>query len=170
MRHQNLTSNLFRSGGTWNSTPWATSARPQSWTPSLAEPWDYSHQRIFGVNIGGWLVLEPFIAPSLFEPFIDTDKPAVDEWTLSENLGSRLATVVEHHYATFITERDFAEIAAAGIAWVRIPLGYYAMETAEGEPFLAHVSWKYFLKAIKWARKYGLRVNLDLHAVPGSQK
>lgn len=27
----------------------------------------------------------------------------------------------------------------------------------------------YFLKAIKWARKYGLRINLDLHAVPGSQ-
>lgn len=24
-------------------------------------------------------------------------------------------------------------------------------------------------RAIKWARKYGLRVNLDLHAVPGSQ-
>lgn len=27
----------------------------------------------------------------------------------------------------------------------------------------------YFLKAIQWARKYGLRINLDLHAVPGSQ-
>ena len=28
---------------------------------------------------------------------------------------------------------------------------------------------RYFLKAIKWARKYGLRINVDLHAVPGSQ-
>ena len=27
----------------------------------------------------------------------------------------------------------------------------------------------YFLKAIQWARKYGLRINLDFHAVPGSQ-
>ena len=27
----------------------------------------------------------------------------------------------------------------------------------------------YFLKAIQWARKYGLRINVDLHAVPGSQ-
>ena len=25
----------------------------------------------------------------------------------------------------------------------------------------------YFLKAIEWARKYGLRINLDLHAVAG---
>jgi glucan 1,3-beta-glucosidase len=27
----------------------------------------------------------------------------------------------------------------------------------------------YFLKAIEWARKYGLRINLDFHALPGSQ-
>lgn len=27
-----------------------------------------------------------------------------------------------------------------------------------------------FLKAMVWARKYGLRIKLDLHAVPGSQK
>lgn len=31
------------------------------------------------------------------------------------------------------------------------------------------LSYRYFLKAIKWARKYGLRINLDLHALPGSQ-
>jgi glucan 1,3-beta-glucosidase len=30
-------------------------------------------------------------------------------------------------------------------------------------------SSRYFLKAIKWARKYGLRINIDLHALPGSQ-
>jgi len=30
-------------------------------------------------------------------------------------------------------------------------------------------SKSYFLKAIEWSRKYGLRINLDLHAVPGSQ-
>ena len=27
----------------------------------------------------------------------------------------------------------------------------------------------YFLKAIAWARKYGIRISLDLHALPGSQ-
>ncbi|CAH7681748.1 glycoside hydrolase superfamily [Phakopsora pachyrhizi] len=34
---------------------------------------------------------------------------------------------------------------------------------------LLGVLYKYFLKALKWAQKYGLRVNLDLHAVPRSQ-
>lgn len=28
---------------------------------------------------------------------------------------------------------------------------------------------RYFLKAIGWARKYGLRINLDFHSLPGSQ-
>ena len=28
---------------------------------------------------------------------------------------------------------------------------------------------RYFLKAIKWARKYGLRINLDFHTATGSQ-
>jgi len=27
----------------------------------------------------------------------------------------------------------------------------------------------YVLKAFEWARKYGLRINLDLHTIPGSQ-
>lgn len=142
-------------------------------------------------------MIEPFITPSLFEPFdgttdtpFATDNPVVDEWTLSVALGSSMAATITHHYATFIvshsllsgvmdfcwtyfsipqTEQDFAEIAGAGLNWVRIPLPYWAIEVYPGEPFLANVAWQYFLKAITWARKYGLRINLDLHAVPGSQ-
>ena len=29
--------------------------------------------------------------------------------------------------------------------------------------------YRYILKVLGWARKYGLRVNLDLHTIPGSQ-
>ncbi|KAG1858453.1 glycoside hydrolase family 5 protein [Suillus subalutaceus] len=76
---------------------------------------------------------------------------------------------LETHYQTFITEQDFAEIAGAGLNFVRIPLPYWAIEVRSGEPFLPKTSWTYFLKAIQWARKYGLRINLDFHALPGSQ-
>jgi glucan 1,3-beta-glucosidase len=61
------------------------------------------------------------------------------------------------------------QIAAAGLNFVRIPIGYWAIEVLDGEGFLPNTSWQYFLKAIQWARKYGLRINLDLHALPGSQ-
>ena len=67
------------------------------------------------------------------------------------------------------TEQDFAEIAGAGLNWIRLPIPYWAIETWEGEPFLAKTSWKYILQCFAWARKYGLRVNLDLHTIPGSQ-
>ena len=30
-------------------------------------------------------------------------------------------------------------------------------------------SSRYILRIVSWARKYGLRVNIDLHTVPGSQ-
>lgn len=138
----------------------------------MNKPWDYSTQRIYGVNLGGWLVLEPFISPYLFEKFNPTDSASptvVDEWTLSTALGSDLASTLENHYRTFITEQDFADIASAGLNWVRIPVGWWMIETWPGEPFLEGVGFKYFVKALNWARKYGLRVNLDLHSVPGSQ-
>jgi aryl-phospho-beta-D-glucosidase BglC (GH1 family) len=40
------------------------------------------------------------------------------------------------------TEQDFAQIAGAGLNYVRIPLPYWAIETRSGEPFLAKTSWK----------------------------
>ncbi|KAF8630431.1 hypothetical protein AX15_002978, partial [Amanita polypyramis BW_CC] len=108
--------------------------------------------------------------PSLYEPYINAANPAIDEWTLSLNLAANGGLQqLEKHYQTFITEQDFAEIAGAGLNFVRIPLPYWAIEVRQGEPFLPKVSWTYFLKAIKWARKYGLRINLDLHTLPGSQ-
>ncbi|KAH9810466.1 family 5 glycoside hydrolase [Melampsora americana] len=156
-------------GGTWVSIPFNDTARPQSDQPALSERWDYAANRILGVNLGGWLVIEPFITPSLFEPYASRPTPIVDEWGLSVELGKNLASTLENHYSTFITEQDFAQIAAAGLNWVRLPVGWWMMETWTGEPLLEGVSFKYFLKAITWARKYGLRINLDFHAVPGSQ-
>ncbi|KAM0747523.1 glycoside hydrolase [Meredithblackwellia eburnea MCA 4105] len=162
-------------GGFWNSIPFNDSARAQADVPALNQPWDYNTNLINGVNLGGWLVLEPFIVPAMYEPFNSpTNDPnatngAIDEWTLSLALGSNLTAKMTEHYETFITEKDFAEIAGAGLNWVRLPIPYWIIETWEGEPMLANVGWTYFLKALEWARKYGLRVNIDLHAIPGSQ-
>jgi glucan 1,3-beta-glucosidase len=52
---------------------------------------------------------------------------------------------------------------------VRLPIPFWAIDTWEGEPFLAKTSWKYIVRLLGWCRKYGLRVNLDLHTIPGSQ-
>ncbi|KAJ7491298.1 exo-beta-1,3-glucanase [Mycena latifolia] len=162
-------SNSF--GGTWywdENDPFNNAARAQSWSPALNETFNWGVDKIRGVNIGGWLVTEPFIAPSLYQNVqaANSSITVIDEWTLIEAGG---ASALEDHYKTFITEQDFMQIAAAGLNFVRIPLGYWAIEVLDGENFIPKTSWTYFLKAIQWARKYGLRINLDLHALPGSQ-
>ncbi|KAG2015233.1 exo-beta-1,3-glucanase [Coprinopsis cinerea AmutBmut pab1-1] len=162
-------SNQF--GGFWYSDPddpYNDSAQPNSWTPPLNASFDYTTTRIFGVNLGGLFVLEPFISPALFQRY----PGARDEWDLSVAMAADTANggldQLEEHYRTFITEQDIAEIAGAGLNWVRLPVPFWAIDKWPGEPFLERTSWRYIVRVLQWCRKYGLRVNLDLHTIPGS--
>ena len=149
---------------TWNDTTQAN-----KFVPSLDKVWAYGTMPIRGVNVGGWLSIEPFITPSLFNTY-KSDQNIIDEYTLSTLLGpSKAAQVLEKHYSQFITEADFANIQAAGFDHVRIPYSYWAVTTYPGDPYVPKISWRYLLRGIEYARQYGLRVNLDLHALPGSQ-
>ncbi|KAL0095630.1 glycoside hydrolase superfamily [Phycomyces blakesleeanus] len=145
------------------------SARPNLLTPPLTEPFEYGKQKIRGVNIGGWLVTEPFITPDLFDQFAASDN-IVDEWSLCKKLGPEEAErQLKEHYETFITEDDFRKIAEMGLNHVRIPTGHWAVQVTPDEPYVPHLSWTYLLKGVQWARKYGLRVMVELHTAPGSQ-
>ncbi|TBU22712.1 glycoside hydrolase superfamily [Dichomitus squalens] len=158
------------------ANPFDNSLRPNSWTPPLNESWTWGMDRINGVNIGGLFVIEPFIVAQLFEQNAGT----VDEWTLSVAFGDKLQQTIEDHYNTFITEEDIAQMAGAGLNWIRVLILFCAIEKwdnvgvdANGatvaEPFLARTCWKYILRLLGWARKYGIRDNLDLHTIPGLQ-
>ena len=89
--------------------PFNNNARPNSWTPPLSQSWDYSKNKINGVNLGGWLVLEPFITPQLYQKY----PTATDEWTLSlamaadTGAGGGLEAQMEAHYSTFIVRPIF---------------------------------------------------------------
>jgi len=127
----------------------------------------YGSEPVRGVNLGGWLVIEPWITPSLFDA---TGNPAiVDEWTFGQyqNPSDAQATLVQH-WDTWITEDDFKEIANAGLNHVRIPIGYWAYEVGPGEPLISG-QHDYLLQAVTWAETYNLKVIVDLHGVPGSQ-
>ncbi|KAI0299824.1 glycoside hydrolase family 5 protein [Russula brevipes] len=135
-----------------------------AWSPSF--PYG-SETKVRGVNLGGWLVLEPWITPSLFE---NTGNPnIVDEWTFGQLQDRNTAQrVLKAHWDSWITESDFAEIAAAGLNHVRVPIGYWAWEVASGEPYIQG-QLDYLREAVTWARKHGLKLIIDLHGVPGSQ-
>ncbi|TDZ17035.1 putative glucan 1,3-beta-glucosidase D [Colletotrichum orbiculare MAFF 240422] len=148
---------------------WDDSTRANDKVPPLDKAWgSYGSRPARGVNVGGWLNLEPFITPSLFN--YDSRLGIIDEYTLCKHLGARKAAeVLEDHYKNFVTEQTFKEIADAGLDHVRIPFNYWAVETYDDDPYLFRTSWRYLLRGIEWARKYGLRVNLDVHGLPGSQ-
>ncbi|KAI9759573.1 MAG: hypothetical protein M4579_002239 [Chaenotheca gracillima] len=152
-----------------NST-WDDSKRANDNVPPLNKPWSYGPSTpIRGMNVGGWLSIEPFITPSLFDSY-DSKLQIVDEYSLCQHLGpSKAKDTLEKHYATFVNEQTMADIAAAGMDHIRIPFSYWAVTTYPGDPYVSQISWRYLLRGIEWARKHGLRINLDLHAVPGSQ-
>ena len=90
-------------------------------TPILEKriAFDYSGNKVYGVNLGGWFVLEPWITPSMF-----SDGSSPDEYSLCKALGGRAQSVMSNHWNTFITQADFNKIAQAGLNHVRVPVGY----------------------------------------------
>ncbi|KAH8110603.1 exo-beta-1,3-glucanase [Phellopilus nigrolimitatus] len=134
---------------------------------AISPGFPYGSQKVRGVNLGGWLVLEPWITPSLFDATGNDN--IVDEWTFGQ-LQSRsdAESALQNHWNTFYTEADFAAIAAAGLNHVRVPIGYWAFEVGPGEPFIQG-QLPYLQKAVTWAGNHGLKVIVDLHGAPGSQ-
>jgi glucan 1,3-beta-glucosidase len=136
------------------------------------QTWDYENNKIHGVNLGGWFVLEPYITPSLFKPFAkggDESQIPVDEYHFCQALGRDQAqSILDNHWDTWYLEQDFANIAKAGLNFVRIPIGYWAWEVFETDPYvLGQV--KYLDRALGWCEKYGLNAWIDLHGAAGSQ-
>ncbi|KAF9431116.1 hypothetical protein BGZ94_008891 [Podila epigama] len=147
----------------------SNTVRCNAHTPPLSEPFLYGQQPIRGVNLGGWLVLEPFITPSLFDPYIANG--VVDEYTLTKHLGPEKAKAhLQKHYSTWVTEDTFKRIRDLGLNHVRIPVGFWALgNLTPDEPYVPDLSLDYLLQGLKWAAKYGLRAMVEIHGAPGSQ-
>lgn len=123
---------------------------------------DYNSQKVQGVNLGGWLVLEPWITPSIFQPWAGSNQ-VVDEYTFTATVGKdRALSQLSAHWNSWITEDDFRQIAAAGLNHVRIPIGYWAINPLPGDPFVQG-QLVFLDKAVGWANRYNLKVMLDLH-------
>lgn len=141
--------------------------KPQEWST-----FNYKQEKINGVNLGGWLVTEPFISPSLYEQAASKgveDNIPVDEYSLCKKLGSMTAyELLKKHWDTWITETDFDRIKHYGFNAVRLPIGYWAFYQLTDDPYVFGQE-EYLEKAIRWCRAYGLKLWIDLHGIPGSQ-
>merc|ERR1712227_917527 len=67
---------------------------------------------IRGVNLGGWLLLEPWITPVFFEELNvgDLQDQIVDEWTLAEKLEPQVYQErMLSHWNTFVSRQELEE-------------------------------------------------------------
>lgn len=147
----------------------AAVASPSSRIPKRSLGFNFNEDTVRGVSIGGWLLLEPWITPSIFRDLDATRDGIVDEFTLTTQLGPDAAlAVLRPHWDSWATWQDFKKIADAGMNTVRIPIGYWAYEKYGEDPYVQGAA-PYVDAAIDWARSLGLKVWIDLHGAPGSQ-
>lgn len=132
-----------------------------------------------GVNLGGWLMPEAYFmhAPNRGYRFFKAG--------FIKELGEREFLRIEQAFRdNFIKEDDLKKIAVMGFDHVRLPFHYGLLSPAtvnqSGAVVKSRLSQKaqfdyalnglrYLARGVAWAKKYGLRVILDMHAVPGAQ-
>lgn len=84
------------------------------------------------------------------------------------NLGgwlSQCSEYSEQHYNTFINENDIRTISKWGLDHVRLPIDYNVLEDEDGN--VIEAGYSHINDCIKWCRKYGLNLILDLHKTKG---
>lgn len=161
-------------------------ARPATlfWqTGTAGDPWWERRPKLRGVNVGGWLVLEPWINTALFRAHPPAaghgglaGDAADSEYALCARLGPvAAAAVLGAHRRDWLGSADFHAMAAAGLNAVRVPVGYWGVLprcrrglSTTSDPFVGPV-WTHLDDALSWAAAARLGVLLDLHAHPGGQ-
>ncbi|MCI9552384.1 MAG: cellulase family glycosylhydrolase [Acutalibacter sp.] len=122
-------------------------------------------EKIHGVNLGNWLVLEKWMHPDLFAGVDAEDEDALCRLLPRPQLEARL----KQHRDTYITLEDFKWIKAHGLNTVRIPVPHFIFgdDPAFCDPYVPCI--EYLDKAFDWAEEVGLKVLIDLHTAPESQ-
>lgn len=83
---------------------------------------------VVGTNIGGWLVLEPWITPSLFYKFLGKtrdDGIGMDSWTFCESFGNSTEANrwMRGHWDNWFNEEWMDKLVERGVERVRLPVG-----------------------------------------------
>jgi glucan 1,3-beta-glucosidase len=116
--------------------------------------------KIRGVNLGSWFVLERWMVQDLFK---NNQVEGKDETKFSKQVPN-LEEVLHQHYETFITIDDLNWIKDQGLNLVRIPIPWWLF--GQG---IYQRSVEYIDRALSWCQELELPFMLDLHTAPGCQ-
>ncbi len=136
--------------------------------------------KIRGTSLGSLFVLEPFITPSLFYPFLGNNEKVIsDTYSFCDYLGPYEANKrLKKHWATWVNESIIETLSNSGLNTLRIPVGDYmfipygpyAKVVSDSDTTTCFSgSLNYLDLVIDYAGKYGLKVIIDIHAWKDSQ-
>ena len=144
---------------------------------------------IKGVNFGNWLFCEGWMTINSIGPVLNSDgtyakinsEGVVEEYEemyqeevdaiLNERFTKeQLETLYDAYYSSYCTEVDFKNIKSMGLNTIRLPMYYRNFMEGDDEHLVMKenafekVDW-----FLEMAKKYDLRVILDMHGVVGGQ-
>jgi len=133
------------------------------------------------VNLGSWMVLEPWITPTLFFQFLgkevepgskdnSQDSIGMDMYTFCKALGPDEGNrQLKAHWDSWVTENDIAQLATMGINSVRVPVGDWMYKPYGPYIGCTDGALDQMERLFKLCKEYGLKVLLDIHAINNSQ-
>lgn len=124
------------------------------------------HPKLRGVNLGGWMILQPWVTPSLFYQFEEKppDKTAMDMHGFCKVLGTQEGNrQLREHWAKWVTEADLEALVAQGVNAVRIPVADWMWEPYEPFELCTAGSLHELQRVLRICDRIQLRVLIDLH-------
>jgi len=131
------------------------------------------NNQIRGVNLGGWMVLEPWITPSLFYQFLNArdNETALDMYTFCEVLGPDEANKqLRNHWKKWVTEDIIRQLAESNaVNSLRLPVGDFQFIPYGPYHGCVDGGLEFVDQLLDWAQSYGLTVLIDVHTMKDSQ-
>ncbi|TFK48455.1 glycoside hydrolase family 5 protein [Heliocybe sulcata] len=132
--------------------------------------------KIYGVNLGSWLVLEAWMLPQEWLDMGGTSSSCCagcisDEWSFAQAYPNTVDEIFDTHWSTWFTEDHVQQLQADGINAVRIPLGYWIVEPLvnRSSEYYPRGGIKQLQRGVQQLQDAGIVVILDHHALPGVQ-
>jgi len=137
---------------------------------STSKRWLPASGKIRGVNLGSLFVFEPWLAGNEWSNM--GCGSYLSEFDCVSALGQQQANAVfQNHWNSWITHGDIQQMQSYGLNTIRIPVGYWMMESlvySDSEHF-PQGGLTYLERICGWASDAGFYIIIDLHGAPGAQ-
>ncbi|KAH7118847.1 putative glucan endo-1,6-beta-glucosidase B [Dendryphion nanum] len=129
-----------------------------------------SFNKIRAVNLGSLFVIEPWMVSKKWGDMGCGDMRS--EFDCVKLLGQKAADVkFQEHWNTWITTSDMDKIKEYGINTIRVPVGYWMVESlVTSDEYFPRGGLKFLDRLVGWAADRGIYVIIDHHGAPRAQE